>query len=162
MNDNIISILDQRKAALLEKSSQIRESAKKMIWVTFALEGMHKYPQALEDPALAEVKFLGYPHRHMFHFRVWIQVFHEDRDIEFILFKRWCQSLYTSNNSGLPEGILELNNQSCEMLADQLYSKITDRYPNRDVWVEVSEDGENGCYVEYNIPDTNAPKFKSY
>ena len=48
------------------------------------------------------------------------------------------------------------------MLADQLYSKITDRYPNRDVWVEVSEDGENGCYVEYNIPDTNVPKFKSY
>jgi len=162
MNDNIISIMDQRKAALLEKSSQIRGSAKKMIWVTFALEGMHKYPQALEDPALAEVKFLGYPHRHMFHFRVWIQVFHEDRDIEFILFKRWCQSLYTSNNSNLPEGILELNNQSCEMLADQLYSKVTDRYPNRDVWVEVSEDGENGCYVEYNIPDTNALKFKSY
>ena len=51
----------------------------KMIWVTFQKEGMHKYPAALTDPALAtgdeyDVSFLGYPHRHIFHFKVWIGV----------------------------------------------------------------------------------------
>ena len=42
-----------------------------MIWVTFAKEGIHKYPAALDDPKLAtgdeyDVSFLGYPHRHIF------------------------------------------------------------------------------------------------
>ena len=45
------------------------------IWVTFRKEGIHKYPAALNDPTLAtgdeyDVSFLGYPHRHMFHFKV--------------------------------------------------------------------------------------------
>ena len=49
----------------------------KMIWVTFRKEGIHKYPAALTDPNLAtgdeyDVSFLGYPHRHIFHFRVYI------------------------------------------------------------------------------------------
>ena len=57
------------------------------IWVTFRKEGIHKYPAALTDPKLAtgdeyDVSFLGYPHRHIFHFKVWIEVFHDDRDIE--------------------------------------------------------------------------------
>ena len=64
------------------------------IWVTFSKEGIHKYPAALEDPNLAtgdwdDVGFLGIARRHIFHFRVRIQVFHNDRDIEFIQFKRW-------------------------------------------------------------------------
>ena len=69
------------------------QNAKRWIWVTFKKEGIHKYPAALEDPALAtgdeyDVSFLGYPHRHIFHFKVAIEVFHDDRDIEFIQFKR--------------------------------------------------------------------------
>ena len=120
----------------------------KMIWVTFRKEGIHKYPAALTDPALAtgdeyDVSFLGYPHRHIFHFRVSIEVFHDDRDIEFIQFKRWLENLYVNS-------ILELNNKSCEMISDDLYLQIAQKYPNRDVWIEVSEDGENGSYAEYN------------
>ncbi len=80
------------------------------IWVTWQKEGIHKYPAALDDPKLAtgdwdDVSFLGYPHRHIFHFRVGIEVFHEDRDIEFIQFSRWCQRLYDN-------GILELDYRS--------------------------------------------------
>ena len=126
----------------MNRSEQIVQAAKKMIWVTFQKEGIHKYPAALEDPNLADVSFLGYPHRHIFHFKVTIQVFHDDRDIEFIQFKRWCESLYS--------GVLELNYKSCEMIADDLYLQIAEKYPDRDVHIEVSEDGENGCYVEYN------------
>jgi len=40
--------------------------------------------------------------------------------------------------------------RSCEMISDDLYTQIAQKYPNRDVHIEVSEDGENGSYAEYN------------
>jgi len=45
---------------------------------------------------------------------------------------------------------LELDYKSCEMIADDLYGMIAIKYPNRDVQIEVSEDGENGCVISYN------------
>jgi hypothetical protein len=119
----------------------------KMIWVTFRKEGMHKYPAALTDPTLAtgdeyDVSFLGYPHRHIFHFKVWISVTHDDRDIEFIQFKRWLENLYK-------EGTLQLDYKSCEMMSQDLYDSISSKYPDREVWIEVSEDGENGSFIKY-------------
>jgi hypothetical protein len=119
----------------------------KMIWVTFRKEGMHKYPAALTDPTLAtgdeyDVSFLGYPHRHIFHFKVWIGVTHDDRDIEFIQFKRWLENLYSS-------GTLQLDYKSCEMMSGDLYDSISNKYPGREVWIEVSEDGENGSFIKY-------------
>jgi hypothetical protein len=121
---------------------------KKMIWVTFQKEGIHKYPAALTDPKLAtgdeyDVSFLGYPHRHMFHFKVAIEVFHDDRDIEFIQFKRWLENLYKG-------AILALDYKSCEMIAEDLYTQINARHPGRAVTIEVSEDGENGCYIQFD------------
>ena len=131
------------------------DQAERKIWVTFRKEGIHKYPAAATDPALAtgdvyDVSFLGYPHRHIFHFRVWIDVFHNDRDIEFIQFKRWLEALYSGNNS-----VLNLDYKSCEMIADDLYLQIADRYPERAVWIEVAEDGENGCLIKYEISRPN-------
>ena len=119
----------------------------KFIWVTFQKEGIHKYPQALTDPNLAtgdeyDVSFLGYPHRHIFHFRVDIEVFHDDRELEFIQFKRWLESLYQTNT-------LELNFRSCEMISDDLAVLIKDKYPERKFKISVSEDNENGSYAEY-------------
>jgi hypothetical protein len=121
---------------------------KSMIWVTFTREGIHKYPAALDDPKLAtgdeyDVSFLGYPHRHIFHFRVAIEVFHDDRDIEFIQFKRWLTKLYN-------EATLQLDYKSCEMIAEDLYQVISDRYPGRAVEIEVSEDNENGCTIKWD------------
>ena len=118
---------------------------KAMIWVTFRREGIHKYPAAATDPRLEDVSFLGYPHRHMFHFKIAIEVFHNDRDIEFIQFKRWLENLYGGSN----DPVLQLDYKSCEMIADDLYDEIADRYPGRRVVIEVSEDGENGCIIEY-------------
>ena len=129
-------------------SEQIKKAAKRQIWVTFQKEGIHCYPAAATDPALAtgdqyDVSFLASPHRHMFHFRVAIDVFHDDRDIEFIQFKRWLVNLYNDD-------LLELNHKSCEMIADDLYTKIAERFPGRDVTIEVSEDDENGCIIFFN------------
>jgi len=121
----------------------------KMIWVTFQKEGIHCYPAAATDPNLAtgdeyDVSFLGTPHRHIFHFRVWLSVTHNDRDVEFIQFKRWLERLYSSN-----EGVLSLDHKSCEMMSDELYDTISQKYPDREVWIEVSEDGENGSFIKY-------------
>lgn len=112
------------------------------IWVTFQREGIHKYPAALTDPKLADVSFLGYPHRHIFHFRVELEVKHDDRDVEFILFKRELELLYQ-------EAVLQLDHKSCEMIANDLAKYIKETYPNRDLVIEVSEDGENGCRMYY-------------
>lgn len=112
-------------------------SKKTEIWVTFQKEGIHRYPAAAD---IKGVEFLAHPHRHMFHFRVNMEVFHNDRDVEFILFKRELENLYTG-------GTLQLDYKSCEMLANELIDYIVQTYPGRDVEVSVSEDGENGAIV---------------
>lgn len=121
------------------------------IWVTFSKEGIHKYPGADTDPKLAtgdwdDVSFLGYPHRHIFHFKVWIEVYHDDRDIEFIQFKRWLERLYSND-------VVQLDHKSCEMIADELASEINLKYPGRWLKISVAEDNENGCEMEYQYND---------
>ena len=145
--------MNQRNQALTEQRERIMSQAERKIWVTFRKEGIHCYPAAATDPALAtgdeyDVSFLGSPHRHIFHFRVWIDVLHNDRDIEFIQFKRWLENLYK-------DGILQLDHKSCEMMADDLYAEIAGRYPDRAVWIEVAEDGENGALIKYELSRPN-------
>lgn len=115
------------------------------IWVTFEKEGIHQYKEAGTNPNLADVSFLQYPHRHIFHFKVTIDVTHDNRDIEFIQFKRYCMSLYDDN-------ILQLDNSSCEMIATSLGKHLAERY-HRNVTVDVSEDGENGATVFISAED---------
>ena len=141
--------MDPVEMALFEKRVRISTQAKRMIYVTFKKEGIHCYPAAATDINLKteneyDVSFLSHPHRHIFHFNVSIQVFHNDRDIEFIQFKRWLENLYK-------EGTLELNHKSCEMMSDDLYEQISRRYPNRDIVITVSEDNENGATIHYNV-----------
>jgi hypothetical protein len=138
----------QIQQAQFEKRVRIAKHARRMIFVTFQKEGIHMYPAAATDPKLAtgdeyDVSFLGTPHRHIFHFNVAIEVFHNDRDIEFIQFKRWLENLYKG-------GTLELNYKSCEMISDDLYNQIATRYPDRSIEITVSEDGENGATIYYN------------
>lgn len=113
------------------------------IWVTFQKEGIHKYPAALTDPALKDVEFLGYPHRHMFHFKVEMEVFHDDRDVEFILFKRELEEFYSN-------GTLQLDFQSCEMMAKDLMLTLqVNGYDKRNITITISEDGENGATLTF-------------
>jgi hypothetical protein len=120
---------------------------KKFIWVTFQKEGIHKYPDAPEG-----VEFLKHPHRHIFHFHVKLEVFHDDRDVEFILFKRELEGLYNT-------GTLELDYKSCEMIAEDLYDYISDAYAGRDIIITVSEDGENGCTCYYPAEEDMVPRL---
>ena len=139
----------QHEYAMMEQRNRIKSNAFRMIWVTFQREGIHCYPAAATDPKLKtgdeyDVSFLGHEHRHIFYFKVAIQVFHNDRDIEFIQVKRWLENQF--NN-----GILKLNHKSCEMIADDLYDVIATRYTGRKISISVAEDNENGCKIEYNI-----------
>jgi hypothetical protein len=149
-------MIEQQTQALAEKRQRIKDKALRTIFVRFQKEGIHKYPAAATDPALAtgdeyDVSFLATPHRHIFHFDVAIEVFHNDRDIEFIQFKRWLENQYS-------QGILKLDYKSCEMISDDLYEVIATRYPDRSIAIQVSEDNENGAHIVYNTT-TNLHKL---
>jgi hypothetical protein len=149
-------MIEQQTQALAEKRQRIKDKAVRTIFVRFQKEGIHKYPAAATDPSLAtgdeyDVSFLATPHRHIFHFDVAIEVFHNDRDIEFIQFKRWLENQYS-------QGILKLDYKSCEMISDDLYEVIATRYPDRSVAIQVSEDNENGAHIVYNTT-TNLHKL---
>jgi len=116
----------------------------KWIFVNFQREGIHRWPDAENMPG---VEFLAHPHRHMFHIRVELQVFHDDREVEFILFKRELEQQYET-------GTLQLDYKSCEMMSDELAVYIKQHYPGRFMKIEVSEDGENGA-VSYYSGDVN-------
>jgi len=154
LNEQRESYYDYMGRRMREENTKMQElnKAQRSIWVTFSKEGVHCYPAAIDDPKLAtgewdDVSFLGHPHRHIFHFRVRIEVFHDDRDIEFIQFKRWLGRLYEQVESS--SEVLVLNHKSCEMIADELYTEISNRHPGRFVEIEVSEDKENGCLIYY-------------
>ena len=105
----------------------------RMIAVTFQKPGVHQYPAAPDD-----VQYLRAPHRHLFKFKVKIQVWHDDREIEFHQFLNWVEGLYSGEQS------LSLNNSSCEMISDSLAAIVQSRYPDRLLQIEVWEDGECG------------------
>lgn len=120
---------------------------KRWIEVQFQKEGLHYYPGADIDPALAtrdeyDVSFLGREHFHYFFFTVRIEVFHNNRDLEFIQFRRWLENLYN-------QGTLQMDHQSCEMLAEALHAKVSERWPGRDMMISVAEDNINRAVLEF-------------
>ena len=96
----------------------------------------HQFLQAPND-----VAYLKYPHRHEFHVSVEMEVFHDDREIEFILVK---QSLDKFLNEGL-----ENEQMSCEMIASSICKFLANQYGERSMICTVLEDGENGGKVYY-------------
>lgn len=137
--------MNQQQREIVER---IQEAAERKIWITFQRAGFHRYPAASEDPKLSDVSYLGSRHRHLFKFRVEIEIFHNDRELEFHQVLNYCESLYKDNS-------LEIDHKSVEMLADDLYLQLADRYPDRYMAIEVSEDGECGCRIEYKTQQPN-------
>lgn len=111
--------------------------AEKFIWITTSFEGFHQFREAP-----ASVAYLAHLHRHIFHVKVWIEVWHDNRDIEFILFKDLINNI-------IKDSLHKEDLGSCEMIADQIYAQVTQEYPDRKIIIEVSEDNENGCRCTY-------------
>lgn len=135
----------EKNALTSEANKKIEK--KKFIKVKFQKEGVHHFPNADKDIRYAtgkwdDVSFLGNKHFHYFYFYVKIEVFDNDREIEFIQFRRWLERLYDY-------GTLNLENKSCEMIAEDLIDILSNKYPNRDIVVEVYEDDINGAIVEF-------------
>lgn len=101
-------------------------------------EGIHCYPNAPK-----EVEFLKSPHRHMFHIEAEIQVFHDDRELEFIIVKRDLDNWLHLN----------VDYKSCEMIAKDVLAYLHSRWDcsARYTRVDVFEDGENGARVVRKI-----------
>lgn len=129
-------------AARKERANSSSLKAKRFIWVTFQKVGFHHYPDALTNSDLEDVSYLGSKHRHLFKFKIKIEIFHSNRELEFHQFLNYCESLFES-------GSIDIDNKSVEMLADDLYTQIAVTYPSRDVTIDISEDGECGCSIEY-------------
>jgi len=120
----------------------LRKQATRWIWVTFQKAGFHSYPAATTDPMLNDVSYLGNKHRHLFKFKIQIEIFHNNRELEFHQFLNYCESLFDTK-------AIELDYKSVEMLADDLYVQLAGKYAGRKMKIEVSEDGECGCLIEY-------------
>jgi hypothetical protein len=113
---------------------------KTTIIVKLSVDGMHNFPAAAE--LFPEVAFLADRHRHTFHFTVAKEVFHDDRDVEFIIFKRDILNYLSDQYSDNYRRTLEFGPKSCEMLAREILQRF------ECDWVEVWEDQENGARVE--------------
>jgi hypothetical protein len=136
-----MNVEEQRLQALREIAVNKMHNATRYVWVTFQRAGFHHYPAANTEVSLEDVKYLGHTHRHLFKFRVAVEIFHNDREIEFHQLLNYCESLFGTH--------IDIDHKSVEMLADDLYSTLAIRYPGRKMVIEVSEDGECGCRIEY-------------
>lgn len=103
-----------------------------VVYCTVLFEAIHNWPSC----PFEEVSYLRDPHRHVFHIKAYKLVYHDDRDVEFIMLKHQVEQYLKDK---YPTG--KLGATSCEMLARELTEKF-------DLCqCEVSEDGENGAIM---------------
>ena len=107
--------------------------------VNIQVDGLHNWPDAKN--VFPEVKFLSDPHRHMFHVTCKKRVNHDDRDVEFIIFKRDVKDYLNLKYYDDKERCLSFGPKSCEMIAKEL----TEHFDL--VYCSVFEDDENGAEV---------------
>lgn len=113
---------------------------KTSVIVKLQVEGEH-YWAAAKD-VFPEVAFLSSPHRHIFHIQAEKEVFHDDRDVEFIIFKRDIQDYFKQMYYNPQKRIHSFQGMSCEMIAKEVLEQFD------CLSVEVWEDMENGARVE--------------
>lgn len=114
---------------------------KSFIKIRTEFAGIHCYPDAPD-----EVAYLRQPHRHLFKVIAQIQVYSDDRELEFIIVKK------DLHNALREEKLAFKQTASCEQMAEQIRAYLAKRWITnnecyRDIIVEVNEDGENGAVV---------------
>jgi hypothetical protein len=124
----------------------------KLVYCTFRIPGFHNWPDAPEG-----MSFLRKEHRHEFHFKITVEVEHDNREIEFLKMKLDCINFVRSLWEVDIADNLVFDHMSCEMIAEQLLMKLIQikKYSMQDnindtrrqIIVEVSEDGENGGII---------------
>lgn len=111
------------------------------VFCTLQFEGIHNWPTCPID----EVSYLRVPHRHIFHVKATVPVYHDDRDVEFIYLKHRIQEFLDEWLPRAPHvksiAVYDMKAMSCEMIARKLVEEF-----NLTECV-VSEDGENGAII---------------
>lgn len=101
--------------------------------------GFHAYENAPE-----KVAFLRDRHRHLFKIECTIQVFHDDRELEFFLVKDLLETQV------IPFVTMRSNLGSCEQQAERICDGLRTAYgDHRYYQITVSEDGESDGVVEW-------------
>ena len=103
------------------------------------LEGLHNWPDAKK--IFPEVGFLSDIHRHKWFITAKKKVNHDDRDIEFIMFKRDILEYLRAKYYDEEQRTHFFGAKSCEMLATEILDQFGCCY------VSVFEDDENGAEV---------------
>jgi len=103
------------------------------------LEGLHNWPAA--QGVFPEVGFLSSMHRHKWYITAKKRVHHDDRDVEFIMFKRDILEYLGNQYYNADSRTHEFGAMSCEMLAREILLEFDCGY------VSVFEDDENGAEV---------------
>ena len=109
------------------------------IIVKLQVEGLHNWPNAKN--VFPEVGFLSNMHRHKWFITAKKEVMHDDRDVEFIMFKRDISDYLEEQYYNRTTRTHEFGSQSCEMLAKEILEEFD------CVYVSVFEDNENGAEV---------------
>lgn len=104
----------------------------KLVFAKLLFEATHNWPNC----NIEEVAYLKHEHRHIFHITAYVEVMHEDRDVEFIVLKHEIEAFLQEK---YPDR--KLGSTSCETLANILLIQF-----NLTKCV-VSEDGENGVEI---------------
>lgn len=107
--------------------------------VTLKVEGTHNWPAA--KSIFPEVAFLSDTHRHTFDITCKKKVNHDDRDVEFIMFKRDILDYIEINYLDTTLRTHSFGMRSCEMIAKELVEQFDLEY------CSVFEDNENGAEV---------------
>lgn len=109
---------------------------KTYIEVKNQIDLVHRFADAPE-----QVAYLKNPHRHTFKISSRVQVFHNDREIEFYMLRDFISE--TLRKTAFCLGI------SCEQLAEFVIGEIKLKYgSHRRIIVSVFEDGINGAVVD--------------
>lgn len=113
---------------------------KRTITVKNTMDLVHCWPDAP-----LEVAFLRNPHRHMMHIYTEIDVYHNDRELEFLMVQNSIKSMLDH-----AEFLMSI---SCEQIAECVIEHILNTYGDRSVSVRVMEDDENGATVSRSKED---------
>ena len=112
-------------------------SRKSFIIVRGQYEFCHRYATAP-----AEVAYLRALHRHMFNYEVELEVYHDDRELEFIMVKHAIEDYLSCRGENW------LETTSCEQMAECIGLYLQTRYGfERSLTVSVFEDDENGAKI---------------
>jgi hypothetical protein len=118
---------------------------KRWVSVRTSFRGIHHWPGCPHE----DISFLRSPHRHVFHVTVSVEVAGDDREVEFFQLQREIDAIL-GQAFDTADGVLVLDARSCEMIADEIHTRMVEGYPVQEIRISVSEDNENEAMCEYS------------